>query len=102
MDDILRAARQAQSGVDDEESGSTMASARQFKEFAVAKLACKPGDTLVFRIPNISQASPGWVTGMKNYIESLIPPGIKILFMDENVEITVIRTESIDRSGKSK
>jgi hypothetical protein len=65
-------------------------------EFTIAKLDCRPGDTVVFKVRGIDELAhlnPELVSEMVERARTLIPEGVKVLLMDKETDIAVIRCD---------
>lgn len=66
-------------------------------EFSIAKLECKPGDTVIFKFPGLTQiahSDPEMVNQMVDFAHKFVPEGVKVMVTDVTTEIAVVRGEN--------
>jgi hypothetical protein len=64
-------------------------------EFTIAKLDCQPGDTVVFKVPGWAELSWEYRERVVKYVSNMVPDGVKVLFMDKDVELVVVRCDDL-------
>lgn len=65
-------------------------------EFSIAKLECKPGDTILFKVKGLDQALatvPNRVAAFEEHLQKFMPAGTKSLLIDSDMEVTVLSVE---------
>jgi hypothetical protein len=92
-DDILNAARQAQNKAPDPDCQVEDEDYYRNPNFIIAKLDCKPGDTVVFKVPGWANLSWEYRERAVKYVSNMAPDGVKVLFMDKDVELVIVRCD---------
>lgn len=59
----------------------------------IQHLDCRPGDTLIFKIAGVFKMSVSKQCYIQKYIESKIPDGVKVLLLDNDIEVTLVCCE---------
>lgn len=62
-------------------------------EFSIAKLECKSGDTVLFKVKCLDQALatvPQRVAAFEAHLQTFLPKGVKALLIDSDMDVSVI------------
>lgn len=71
-------------------------------EFSIAKLECKPGDTILFKVKGLDQALatvPHRVAAFEAHLQTFMPVGTKSLLIDSDMDVSVL---SVDMNSTIK
>lgn len=67
-------------------------------EFSVAKLNCRSGDTVLFRVKDLNQylaTAPQRVAAFEQHLQRYMPEGVKALIIDAEMEVSVVTCDKV-------